>query len=175
MLDKKGLNDDTLNRTADIVTMMGLLIIGLFDTTGGLLFVAMYALVFQRALKHRLNFILCAAPIALLLYGQRFVTDGAILAEFLTIFEIVSYDPTEITAMDLSRFTFIIMTFTNFIILVKAVIDSRSKEHIEYEAPIANPCNLAYYRYVWCVTRSKLAIIVNDGITNNIFMVARQT
>ena len=47
MLDKKGLNDDTLNRTADIVTMMGLLIIGLFDTTGGLLFVAMYALVFQ--------------------------------------------------------------------------------------------------------------------------------
>ena len=61
------------------------------------------------------------------------------MAEFLTIFEIVSYDPTEITAMDLSRFTFIIMTFTNFIILVKAVIDSRSKEHIEYEAPIAIP------------------------------------
>ena len=25
MLDKKGLNDDSLNRTADIVTMMGLL------------------------------------------------------------------------------------------------------------------------------------------------------
>ena len=31
MLDRKGLNDDSLNRTADIVTMMGLLILGLFD------------------------------------------------------------------------------------------------------------------------------------------------
>ncbi len=139
MLDKKGLNDDSLNRTADIVTMMGLLIIALFDTTGGLLFIAMYALVFQRALKHRLNFILCAAPIALLLYGQRFVTEGAILAEFLSIFEVVSYDPAEITILDLSRFTFLIMTFTSLIILVKAVIDSRSKEHIEYETPIAIP------------------------------------
>ena len=81
MLDKKGLNDDSLNRNADIVTLVGLLILGLFDTTGGLLFLPMYLLVFQRALKHRLNFILCAAPIAILLFGNgmdgdRFVSEG---------------------------------------------------------------------------------------------------
>ena len=76
----------------------------------------MYALVFSRALKHRLNFVLCIAPLALILYAQRFVSDGAIVAEILSIFDFVSYDPTETTIGDLSRFTFIIMTFTNFII-----------------------------------------------------------
>ncbi|MGB2237366.1 MAG: hypothetical protein ACPH4H_07190, partial [Candidatus Poseidoniaceae archaeon] len=139
MLDRKGLNDDSLNRTADIVTMMGLLILGLFDTTGGLLFVAMYALVFSRALKHRLNFILCIAPLALILYAQRFVSDGAIMAEVLSIFNFVAYNPTETTVGDLSRFTFIIMTFTNFIILVRAVIDRRTNEYIEFESPVAIP------------------------------------
>ena len=139
MLDKKGLNDDSLNRTADIVTMMGLLTLALFDTTGGLLFVAMYALVFSRALKHRLNFVLCIAPLALILYAQRFVSDGAIVAEILSIFDFVSYDPTETTIGDLSRFTFIIMTFTNFIILVRAVIDRRTNEYIEFESPVAIP------------------------------------
>ena len=139
MLDRKGLNDDSLNRTADIVTMMGLLILGLFDTTGGLLFVAMYALVFSRALKHRLNFILCIAPLALLLYAQRFVSDGAIMAEILSIFDLVAYDPTETTILDLSRFTFIIMTITNLVILVRAVIDRRTTEYIEFESPVAIP------------------------------------
>ncbi len=139
MLDKKGLNDDSLNRTADIATMMGLLVIGLFDTTGGLLFIAMYGLVFSRAIKHRLNFILCIAPISLLVFGQRFVTDGAIVTEVLSIFEFVGYDPSETTILDLSRFTFIIMTFTNLIILIRAVIDRRTNEYIEYESPIAIP------------------------------------
>ena len=139
MLDRKGLNDDSLNRTADIVTMMGLLILGLFDTTGGLLFVAMYALVFSRALKHRLNFILCIAPLALLLYAQRFVSDGAIMAEILSIFDLVAYDPTETTILDLSRFTFIIMTITNLVILVRAIIDRRTTEYIEFESPVAIP------------------------------------
>ena len=139
MLDRKGLNDDSLNRSADIVTMIGLLTIGLFDTTGGLLFIAMYALVFSRALKHRLNFVLCIAPLALLLYAQRFISEGAIMAEVLAIFDLVAYDPTETTILDLSRFTFIVMTFTNLIILVRAVIDRRSNEYIEFESPVAIP------------------------------------
>ena len=139
MLDRKGLNDDSLNRTADIVTILGLLVIGLFDTSGGLLFVTMYALVFSRAMKHRLNFVLCIAPLALILYGQRFVSGGAITAEILGIFDLIAYDPTEITILDLSRFSFIVMMITNFIILVRAVIDRRSSEQIEFESPVALP------------------------------------
>ena len=89
MLDKKGLNDETLNKNADVVTLIGLLIIGLFDTSGGLLFLAMYLLVFQRALKHKQNFVLCVAPIALFLYGQRFISEGAIMLEIFALFDIV--------------------------------------------------------------------------------------
>ena len=99
----------------------------------------MYALVFSRALKHRLNFVLCIAPLALLLYAQRFISEGAIMAEVLAIFDLVAYDPTETTILDLSRFTFIVMTFTNLIILVRAVIDRRSNEYIEFESPVAIP------------------------------------
>lgn len=144
MLDKKGLNDDSLNRNADIVTLVGLLILGLFDTTGGLLFLPMYLLVFQRALKHRLNFILCTAPIAILLFGNgmdgdRFVSDGAVMAEILAAIDITAYDPAEITVLGLSRFAFILMTITNLVILVKAVLDRRFGENLEFEAPIAIP------------------------------------
>ena len=144
MLDKKGLNDDSLNRNADIATMIGLLILGLFDTSGGLLFVPMYLLVFQRAMKHRLNFVLCAAPLALLFYGDgmsgdRFVSDGAIMAEILGILDFTSYDPTEVTILGLSRFAFILMTVTNLMILVKAVMDRQYGDGNAIEAPIAIP------------------------------------
>jgi len=139
MLDKKGLNDDTLNKEADIITLIGLLVIGLFDTSGGLLFLGMYLLVFQRSLKHRLNFVLCVAPIALILYGQRFVSDGAIIAEILAAIDITAYNPAEITFLDLSRFTFILMTITNLGILVKAVLDRRYRDELDSETPIAIP------------------------------------
>ena len=144
MLEKKGLNDDSLNRSADIATLVGLLILGLFDTTGGLLFLPMYILVFQRAIKHQLNFILCVAPLALILYGDlsqgdRFVSDGAIIAEILAAIDITAYDPTEVTILGLSRFAFIIMTVTNLAILVKAVLDRRYDRDVEFEAPVAIP------------------------------------
>ena len=144
MLDRKGLNEDSLNRNADIATLVGLLIIGLFDSSGGLLFIPMYLLVFQRAMKHKLNFILCVAPIAILMFGDgqggdRFVSAGAIMAEILGVIDITSYDPTEVTFLDLSRFSFILMTVTNLVILVKAVLDRQYGEDIEFEAPIAIP------------------------------------
>jgi len=146
MLDKKGLNDDSLNRGADIATLAGLLILGLFDTSGGLLFLPMYLLVFQRAMKHQLNFILCTAPLALLMFGEgpggaadRFVSDGAIVAEILAAIDITAYDPTEVTILGLTRFAFIIMTVTNLAILVKAVLDRRYDKDVEFEAPIAIP------------------------------------
>jgi len=144
MLDNKGLNEDSLSRKADIATLIGLLILGLFDTSGGLLFVPMYLLVFQRAMKHRLNFVLCAAPIALILFGDgmsgdRFVSDGAIMAEILAVIDFTSYDPTEVTILGLSRFAFILMSITNLMILVKAVMDKQYGDGNETEAPIAIP------------------------------------
>ena len=144
MLDKKGLNEESLNRSADITTLIGLLILGLFDTTGGLLFVPMYLLVFQRALKHRLAFIVCIAPIALFMFGDtiegdRFVSDGAIMAEILGVINISAYDPTEVTLLNLSRFSYMIMAITNLVVLIKAVMDRQYGEDLEFETPVAIP------------------------------------
>ena len=142
MLDRKGLNEESLNRNADIATLLGLLLLGLFDTSGGILFLTMYLLVFSRALKHRLNFILCIAPLAILLFGDtnRFVSDGAVVAEILSWIDITSYDPTEITILELSRFSFILMAITNLIILAKGVMDRQyGIGEDDIEAPMTIP------------------------------------
>ena len=142
MLDRKGLNEESLNRNADIATLLGLLLLGLFDTSGGILFLTMYLLVFSRALKHRLNFILCIAPLAILLFGDtnRFVSDGAVVAEILSWIDIISYDPTEITILELSRFSFILMAITNLIILAKGVMDRQyGIGEDDIEAPMTIP------------------------------------
>ena len=144
MLDRKGLNEDSLNRNADITTLIGLLFLGLFDTTGGLLFIPLYILVFLRALKHRLAFVLCIAPIAFLMFGDgisgdRFVSDGAIVAEILGVINLTAYDPTEVTFLNLSRFAFLMMTITNLVVLIKAIIDKQYEDEVEFETPVAIP------------------------------------
>ncbi|MBT4066783.1 MAG: hypothetical protein HOE76_06160 [Euryarchaeota archaeon] len=145
LLSKKGLNDDSLNRTADIATLMGLLVLGLFDTSGGLLFLTMYILVFSRAVKHRVNLVLCIAPIAILLfgfdsYGDRFVSDGAIVGDILSKLDIISYDPSEITILGLSRFSFFVMATTSLIILARGVLDRQyGLDAGAIEAPMTVP------------------------------------
>ncbi len=142
MLSKKGLNDESLNRTADIATLCGLLILGLFDASGGLLFLSMYILVFSRAMSHRLNLVLCIAPLAILVFGgaNRFVSDGAIIAELLSWIDVTSYDPTEITILEVSRFSFILMALTNVIILGRGIMDRQfGIEKDEAETPMTIP------------------------------------
>ena len=145
LLARKGLNEDSLNRNADITTLLGLLVLGLFDTSGGLLFLTMYILVFNKALKHRLNLILCLAPISFILfgdgtYGDRFVSDGAIVGEILSRIDIISYNPAEITILGLSRLSFIIMATTNLIILAKGVLDRQYELNDgQIEAPMTIP------------------------------------
>ena len=146
MLSKKGLNEESLNKNADFATLFGLLILGLFDTSGGLLFIPMYLLVFTRAMKHRMNFILCIAPISFILFGgdtlqgDRFVSDGAIVAEILLKIDVISYNPAEITILDLSRFTFILMAATNLAVLAKGVLDRQyGLEEGENQTPMTAP------------------------------------
>ena len=145
VLARKGLNEDSLNRNADIATLLGLLVLGLFDTSGGLLFLTMYILVFNKALKHRLNLVLCLAPISFILFGDgsngdRFVTDGALIGEILSQIDIISYNPAEITILGLSRLSFIIMATTNLIILAKGVLDRQYELNDgQIEAPMTIP------------------------------------
>ena len=64
IITKRGLDTDVLNRSADQVMLGGLLILGMFDQSGGLLFLTMYGLVGYTAFKYRHHVLSCIAPIA---------------------------------------------------------------------------------------------------------------
>ena len=125
ILANKGLNDEYLNEFADNLTLLGLLCLGLLDASGGLLFLTMYLLVFYRSIKHRLNFILIFAPVALLIYGGRFAGEGAVMNSLFELINITSYDPSAITALEMTRFSCLIMAVTSITILAKGVVDRR--------------------------------------------------
>ena len=140
MLTKKGLNDDALNVSADRMTFFGLLALGMLDSSGGILFLAMYLLVFQRSLEHRHNLVLSLAPIALLLYSDRFIWDGATIGSIIGAIDFGSYDLTEITFLGLTRFSGIIMASTALIILGKGVSDRHNGlKDGAIETPMAAP------------------------------------
>ncbi|MCS5525470.1 MAG: hypothetical protein NZ737_00120, partial [Candidatus Poseidoniaceae archaeon] len=140
MLTKKGLNDDALNVSADRMTFFGLLALGMLDSSGGILFLAMYLLVFQRSLKHRHNLVLSLAPIALLLYSDRFIWDGATIGSIIGAVDFGSYDLTEITFLGLTRFSGIIMASTALMILGKGVSDRHhGLKDGAIETPMAAP------------------------------------
>ncbi len=71
--------------------------------------------------------------------GDRFVSDGAIMAEILGVINISAYDPTEVTLLNLSRFSYMIMAITNLVVLIKAVMDRQYGEDLEFETPVAIP------------------------------------
>ena len=64
IITKRGLDRDVLNRGADQVMLGGLLVLGMFDQSGGLLFLTMYGLVALTAFKYRHHVVSCIAPIA---------------------------------------------------------------------------------------------------------------
>ena len=64
IITKRGLDKEVLNRGADQVMLGGLLILGMFDQSGGLLFLSMYGLVAYNAFKYRHHVLSCVAPIA---------------------------------------------------------------------------------------------------------------
>ena len=65
LINKRGLDRDHLNRTADQIMLCVLLIIGTFDQSGGLLFLSMYGLVALVAIQYRHHGVTMLAPLAL--------------------------------------------------------------------------------------------------------------
>ena len=66
LINKRGLDRDHLNRTADQIMLCVLLVIGVFDQSGGLLFLSMYGLVALVAIQYRHHGVTMLAPLALI-------------------------------------------------------------------------------------------------------------
>ena len=139
-LSKKGINSESLDESADRITLFGLLALGLIDSSGGILFITMYILVFSRALKHRQNLLLCFAPFAIILFQDRFAWDSSMIYSLLQLIDVTSYDPSQVTVLGITRLSCLIMASTALIILGKGVIEGRAGlDEGVAETPLAFP------------------------------------
>ena len=139
-LTKKGLNSESLDESADRITLIGLLALGLIDSSGGILFITMYLLVFSRALKHRQNLILSLAPFAIIFFQDRFAWDSSMIYSLLQLIDVTSYDPSQVTVIGITRLSCLIMALTAVIILGKGVVEGRTGlDEGVAETPLALP------------------------------------
>jgi hypothetical protein len=140
MLTKKGINEDSIDESADIGTLVGLLALGFIDSSGGLLFITMYFLVFSRSLKHRQNGLLAFAPIALVMFQSRFAWDSSVIYSLLQLIDISSYDPSAVTVLGMTRLSCLILTLTSLVILAKGVVEGRvGLKEDQKETPMIMP------------------------------------
>ena len=85
LINKRGLDRDHLNRTADQIMLCVLLIIGVFDQSGGLLFLSMYGLVALVAIQYRHHGVTMLAPLALI--STYWLGDHGIMFSLLESFD----------------------------------------------------------------------------------------
>ena len=139
LLKKDDMDKSELNETADDLTLFGLLALGLLDASGGILFLSMYMLVIYRGLIHKRVFVLCTAPFALIVYGQRFISEGSHIADLLD-FTIAGMVMDDVNDIGMIIFSSTILSLSMLSIIVKSVIDSRNvQDDTESQLPFTVP------------------------------------
>ena len=139
LLKKDDMDKSELNETADDLTLFGLLALGLLDASGGILFLSMYILVIYRGLIHKRVFVLCTAPFALVIYGQRFISEGSHIADLLD-FTIAGMVMNDVNDIGMIIFSSTILSLSMLSIIVKSVIDSRNvQDDTESQLPFTVP------------------------------------
>ena len=83
ILQKRGLTEAEMSRNADSVALIGLLLIGTLDTSGGLVFFTMFAIVAHNIWQHSLTGVAYFAPFTLLYMGTHPGMPGGILNQIL--------------------------------------------------------------------------------------------
>ena len=83
ILQKRGLTEAEMSRYADSAALIGLLMIGTLDTSGGLVFFTMFAIVTHNIWQHSLRGVAYFAPFTLLYMGTHPGMSGGILNQIL--------------------------------------------------------------------------------------------
>lgn len=171
IITKRGLDRDVLNRGADQVMLGGLLILGMLDQSGGLLFLTMYGLVASTAFKYRHHVVSCIAPLALI--SMFWLEDHGLAHQLLDgILSNVEL-ATEPTVLWFSEVTGLIVGAHMMLILCSSIYDIRSRlvadEVIENPYPWVIPAIWFLFSIAAVLpTASWLPLIaVIFGITNS--------
>ena len=135
IITKRGLDRDVLNRGADQVMLGGLLVLGMFDQSGGLLFLTMYGLVALTAFKYRHHVVSCIAPIAFI--SMFWLEDHGLAHHLLDGFLPDIEQSIEPTVLWFSEVTGLIVGAHMMLILCASIYDIR--ESIVTDEAIENP------------------------------------
>lgn len=135
IITKRGLDRDVLNRGADQVMLGGLLVLGMFDQSGGLLFLTMYGLVALTAFKYRHHVVSCIAPIAFI--SMFWLEDHGLAHHLLDGFYSNIEQSTEPDVLWFSEVTGLIVGAHMMLILCASIYDIR--ERIVTDEAIENP------------------------------------
>ena len=139
LLRRDDMDKAELSETADDITLLGLLALGLLDASGGILFLSMYSLVIYRGILHKRVFILCAAPLSILMFMDRFISAGSHIAPLLdfTILDMVLND---VNKIGITIFSSMVLSISMLTIIIKSVFDSKKvKEELEIQLPFTVP------------------------------------
>tara|TARA_Y100000589_G_scaffold331788_1_gene387043 strand:+ start:9283 stop:13305 length:4023 start_codon:yes stop_codon:yes gene_type:complete len=151
LINKRGLDRDHLSRPADQVMLCVLLFIGMFDQSGGLLFLSMYGLVTITAIQYRHHGVTLLAPLATI--SVYWTYDHGLAHAFLDSFFDNSDDITEIRILWFTRVTGMLVAAHMLMPLAWSVRDAQSKEIVDNPFPWFLPM-IWFLFAIWAVLPS---------------------
>ena len=151
LINKRGLDRDHLSRPADQVMLCVLLFIGMFDQSGGLLFLSMYGLVTITAIQYRHHGVTLLAPLATI--SVYWTYDHGLAHAFLDSFFDSSDDITEIRILWFTRVTGMLVAAHMLMPLAWSVRDAQSKEIVDNPFPWFLPM-IWFLFAIWAVLPS---------------------
>ena len=133
LINKRGLDRDHLNRTADQIMLCVLLIIGIFDQSGGLLFLSMYGLVALVAIQYRHHGVTMLAPLALI--STYWLGDHGIMYSLLESFDANVDQLDNVRVLWLNEVTGMILAAHMLMPIAWSIRDVQQDEHVDNPFP----------------------------------------
>ena len=152
LINKRGLDRDHLSRSADQVMLCVLLIIGMMDQSGGLLFLSMYGLVAVVALQYRHHGVTMLAPLATV--SMYWLGDHGLAYSFLDSY--IYSDPnhiSEIRVLWFTRTTGLLVAAHMLMPMAWSILDIQKDEMVENPFPWFLPM-LWFLFAIWAVLPS---------------------
>ena len=151
LINKRGLDRDHLSRPADQVMLCILLVIGMLDQSGGLLFLSMYGLVTITAIQYRHHGVTLLAPLATI--SMYWTYDHGLAHSFLDSFFDNPEDITEIRILWFTRVTGMLVAAHMLMPLAWSVRDVQSDEYVDNPFPWFLPM-IWFLFAIWAVLPS---------------------
>lgn len=133
LINKRGLDRDHLNRTADQIMLCVLLVIGIFDQSGGLLFLSMYGLVALVAIQYRHHGVTMLAPLALI--STYWLGDHGIMYSLLESFDANVDQLDNVRVLWLNEVTGMILAAHMLMPIAWSIRDVQQDEHVDNPFP----------------------------------------